>query len=50
MYDHRKGRFTFLPFSGGYLEQELKNPVLWQAINYVINYCYFIEFWKFEGG
>jgi len=37
MYDFENKRFRFLPFSGGFCEQENKNPKLWQVINLLIS-------------
>lgn len=35
-YDFANKKFIFLPFDGGYCEQEDKNPILWQKMNYMI--------------
>ena len=36
IYDFEKKSFRFLPFDGGFNEQEDKNPKMWQAMNYLI--------------
>lgn len=36
MYDFEQKRFKFLPFSGGFCEQEDKDSIFWQIINYMI--------------